>query len=144
MIRWYVTPLTEPTHFLAGPFETKLEADRKCLLMTSELTKQHAADALNTEVAKYYVSRAVRVEATVLTEVHITIEHRRSEHYVSTRAPKALDPNKQLLQKLTEKLVQMTHSQLLAVATHLDIEVPNPNASRFEITNIIINTMRKG
>lgn len=146
MLRWYVTPALEPDKFLAGPYETRVEAARKCLLLTSELTKQHAADALSIQYANYYVPRSVKV--TSVTEIRITVtEHSLGgrgygEGYAFPRPKtKPRDERKDKMRRLSEKFTTMTHTQLLAVANFLDVEV-NPKGSRFEIMNTITRSLK--
>lgn len=142
MLRWYVTPLREPDRFVAGPYETRAEAARQCVLLTSELTKRNAAEALSMNVANYYVPRVVNV--TSITEVRVTItEHRPGitnfpRPVVKDKSP--AEQRKGKANRLSERLVRMTHSQLLAVAEYLDIEV-NHKASRFEIINTIMRAL---
>lgn len=142
---WFATPAHNPGKLLAGPYETRAEAMTQCVILTSEITKETAAQALTLNVTAYYVPRYVTVEvhtAEVPVQAAPVLTPKSDAQANLFHVPKHASPHRSMYIKLTNKMIHFTREQLVITAEILEVEITAKD-TRLQILNAIMEALRE-
>lgn len=137
-IAWYVTAISAPLKPLAGPYDSRDDCERACLLRLSEHNIRDAAYNHDGNVTRYYVPALFKTATETVT---VTTE---STHITkSTVVTKTTTPHVPLAQaapkgiKLNPKIYQLDRKQLVELASALGVDVGTAKHDRETLVTMI-------